>query len=207
MFYSIAHFVVGLLWRIWFRLDIRGRENVPQAGPFVFCSNHVSALDPTIVCLGVPSRIKLRFIGKAELFRNPFLRLLLGRGRGAFPVERGSGDTGAIDKAVAIVKNGGVLGIFPEGTRSPDGSLLRFKSGMSLIVSQTEADVLPCCITYLNGRKFRSHVIVNYGPVIPFASLGFSGSGSPRELKAATRLIRGAVENLSMAPKQPELEA
>ena len=180
-----------------------GRENVPKSGPFVFCSNHVFALDPTIVCLSVPTKIKLRFLGKAELFKNPFLRLLLEGGLKAFAIERGTADTAALDKAVNIVKDGGVLAIFPEGTRSPDGYLQRFKSGMSLIVQQTKANVLPVNITYLNGKKFRSHVIVNVGEVIPYETLGFTDSQSPRELKAATRVIRAAVEKLSLLPPKP----
>lgn len=204
MFYTIAHTAVNILWHIWFRLEFRGKENVPKNGPFVFCSNHVSGLDPTIVCLGVPPRIKLRFIGKVELFKNPFLRILFEKGLGCFPIERGSADMGALDKAINIVKDGGALAIFPEGTRSKDGYLQRFKSGMSLIVQQTKADVLPCNITYLDGKKFRGRIVVNYGPVIPFESLGFSDSQSPRELKGATRLIRSKVEELSLLPPKAE---
>lgn len=203
MFYTLAWNAVRLLWSIWFKLEIRGRENVPKSGPFVFCSNHVFALDPTIVCLSVPTKIKLRFLGKAELFKNPFLRLLLEGGLKAFAIERGTADTAALDKAVNIVKDGGVLAIFPEGTRSPDGYLQRFKSGMSLIVQQTKANVLPVNITYLNGKKFRSHVIVNVGEVIPYETLDFTDSQSPRELKAATRVIRAAVEKLSLLPPKP----
>ena len=202
-FYTAAHTAVNILWHLWFKLELRGRENIPKSGPFVFCSNHVSGLDPTIVCLGIPTRIKLRFIGKAELFENPFLRLLFEKGLGCFPIERGSADMGALDKAINIVKDGGVLAIFPEGTRSKDGYLLRFKSGLSLIVQQTKADVLPCNITYLDGKKFRSRVVVNYGPVIPYESLGFSDSQNPRELKGATRLIRAEVEKLSLLPPKP----
>lgn len=207
MFYTIAWNAVNILWRLWFKLEFRGLENVPKSGPFVFCSNHVSGLDPTIVCLAVPTKIKLRFLGKAELFSNWFLRLLLGKGLGAFAIERGAADTSALDKATNIVKEGGVLAIFPEGTRSKDGSLLRFKSGMSLIVQQAKADVLPCCITYTKGKKFRSKVIVNVGELMTYESLGFTDGGSPRELKAATRAIRASVEALSCAPKKEELPA
>ncbi|MBE6898627.1 MAG: 1-acyl-sn-glycerol-3-phosphate acyltransferase [Ruminococcaceae bacterium] len=204
MFYTIAHTAVNILWHLWFRLELRGTENVPKNGPFVFCSNHVSGLDPTIVCLGVPTRIKLRFIGKAELFKNPFLRILFVNGLGCFPIERGTADMGALDKAINIVKDGGALAIFPEGTRSKDGYLQRFKSGLSLIVQQTKADVLPCNVTYLDGKKFRGRVVVNYGPVIPFETLGFSDTQSPRELKGATRIICSKVEELSLLPPKPE---
>ena len=204
MFYNIAHIVVGILWRLWFRLEFYGLENVPKEGGFIFCCNHISGLDPTIVCLGVPRKYKLRFMGKAELFEVPFLKHII-RWLGVFPVSRGTGDTTAISTAADIIAKGGVLGIFPEGTRSPDGSLLRFKSGLSLIASQTKADIFPCAIIYTQGKKFRSRVIVNYGPVIPYQSLGFS-TGAPRELKEATRIVQAAVEHLK-AQHQPALPA
>ncbi len=200
-FYTLAWNAVNILWHLWFRLEIRGRENVPEKGPYVFCSNHVSGLDPTIVCLAVPTKTKLHFVGKAELYKNWFLKLILDKGLRSIAIERGSADTEALDTAIDILKSGGCLGIFPEGTRSKDGELLRFKSGTSLIVQQSKAAVLPCNITYMDGKKFRSRVIVNVGPVLPYESLGFSDSGSPRELKGATRLIRGAVEQLSCRPK------
>ena len=77
MFYNIAHIVVGILWRLWFRLEFYGLENVPKEGGFIFCCNHISGLDPTIVCLGVPRKYKLRFMGKAELFEVTFLKHIL----------------------------------------------------------------------------------------------------------------------------------
>ena len=87
MFYNIAHIVVGILWRLWFRLEFYGLENVPKEGGFIFCCNHISGLDPTIVCLGVPRKYKLRFMGKAELFEVPFLKHII-RWLGVFPVSR-----------------------------------------------------------------------------------------------------------------------
>ncbi len=204
-FYTLAWNAVNVLWRLWFKLEIRGTENVPENGSFVFCSNHVSGLDPTIICLAVPTKTKLHFIGKAELYKNPFLKLILDNGLRSIAIERGAADTSALETAINIVKAGGSLAIFPEGTRSKDGELLRFKSGTSLIVQQSNADVLPCNITYMDGKKFRSKVIVNVGKLISFEELGFTDNGSPRELKGATRKIRDAVESLSCRPKVPEL--
>lgn len=194
MFYNIAHVAVSIFWRIWFNLDIYGKENIPKKGGFIFCSNHVSAIDPTLVCLGVPRRMKLRFMAKAELFEVPFLKHII-RWLGVFPVNRGTGDTAALTTAIEIINQGGVLAIFPEGTRSPNGDLLRFKSGLSLIASQTKADILPCTVTYTNGKKFRSRVVLTYGQLIPFQSLGLE-SGATRELKEATRKVHTAMEEL-----------
>lgn len=194
MFYRFTRAVLGILIRIWFRLELYGTEYVPNQGGYIFCCNHVSAWDPLIICQGIPGRFHLRYIAKAELFENPFLRFLL-KALGAFPVSRGNGDTGAIDTAVSIVQDGGVLGIFPEGTRSPDNNLLRFKSGLALIASRTQSDIFPCAITFTEGRKFRSRIIVTYGPLLPYQELGME-TGAPRELKDATRKIQETVQTL-----------
>ena len=104
-----------------------------------------------------------------ELFQNPFVGFII-RHLGAFPVARGKGDTSAIDTAVETVKNGRVLGLFPEGTRSHDDQLLRFKSGAAVIASQSGGDLLPAAIWY-ECKKFRSRVVIRYdspSPIVRF---------------------------------------
>jgi len=200
MFYAFAHGVLRLLWKLLWRVEFRGLENVPEQGGFILCCNHLHGLDPTVICLGVPSSLPVRFIGKEELFRHGWQRLLFQRLLGAFPVSRGAGDMGAVNTAIDIVRQGGVLGIFPEGTRSRDGSLLRFKSGLSLMAQQSGGDVLPCYISYPQGLHLRCPIIVTYGPLIKNESLGFSSEKNPRELRAATRLLREAVAACSPFP-------
>lgn len=92
------------------------------------------------------------FMAKEEIFKNRLSAWLFGKQLGAFPVKRGAGDTGALDTARAIVGDGRLLGIFPEGTRSRDGQLGRAKSGAALIAAQTGASILPVAIVTKNQK-------------------------------------------------------
>lgn len=198
MFYRISIFVVGVIWRFWFSLKLNGLEHIPKSGGYILASNHCSSVDPMIVAQGV-RKGKIRFMAKAELFDIPVLGIVI-RWLGAFPVSRGAGDMSAIETAIHSIENGKILGLFPEGTRSKDGTLQRFKSGLALIAQKTGAGILPVTITYTDGKKFRSQVVVNYGEFIPFSNLCLthtpSGDPNPRELKEATRMLHGVMEKL-----------
>ena len=130
-----------------------GKENIPSFSPdnrFILCANHISDIDPVflLMCQKQP----VYFMAKAELFSKRIGAWFFGKVMGAFPVKRGTGDTGAIDKAREIVNSGQLLGIFPEGTRSRDGQLGRAKSGAALIASQTGAKVIPVAIKTRDQR-------------------------------------------------------
>src|SRR5918912_3405995 len=106
-----------LLWLV-FRPSVRGLEHAQTNGGFVLASNQLSNLDGFALAYALYPR-QLRWMGKAELFNSltaPFLRRA-----GVFPVRRGEGDTAAIDAAVALAREGHVIGIFPEGTRRSKG--------------------------------------------------------------------------------------
>lgn len=151
MFYQIAIRAVGLLWHFWFHLELHGRENEPKEGGYILASNHCSAIDPMIVCQGI-RHSEIHFMAKAELFDIPVLKHVI-RWLNAFPVSRGSGDLTPINTSIQVIQDKEILGIFPEGTRSKDGNLLRFKSGLALIAQQTGAPVLPVTITYCDPKK------------------------------------------------------
>ena len=157
-FYYLGKALTGFIFRIWFRLEFYGYEDQPKDRGYILCCNHRSGLDPVLVAQKVKKPI--RYMAKAELFQNKFVSFII-RHLGAFPVARGKGDTSAIDTAVETVKSGRVLGLFPEGTRSHDDQLLRFKSGAVVIASQSGGDLLPAAIWY-SGKKFRSKVIIRY---------------------------------------------
>ena len=139
-FYNFARQVMILVSRCQYRLEYEGLENIPENGGFILCSNHISMYDPILVAIRV--KPQCFFMAKEELFRFKPLAFLI-RALGAFPVSRGKGDTGAIEKAAEIVESGGVLAIFPEGHRSKDGKLLKLKSGAVVVASMTGADLLP----------------------------------------------------------------
>ena len=102
------------------RLYVSGRENIPLQGPFLVVSNHLSVSDPVLI--GVKLKRRVIFMAKEELFRNWFSRYFVVQ-FGAFPVYRGSSNRDALRQANQILKQGKVLGMFPEGKRSREGSL------------------------------------------------------------------------------------
>lgn len=200
MFYRIAMFAVNLLWHLWFDLRLEGKENIPHHGGYILAGNHVSAMDPTVVCLGVRPRWgKLHFMAKAELFDIWGLRVII-RWLCAFPVARGKGDQTAIHTAYQVLEEGEILGIFPEGTRSKDGELLRFKSGLALIAGHTQSPILPVVITYSPKKSFRSRVVVRYGKPLSIEELGLVGfnleAPDARALKDATRRTHAVMEEM-----------
>ena len=116
---------------------------------------------------------------------------------------RGKGDTSAIDTAVETVKSGRVLGLFPEGTRSHDDQLLRFKSGAAVIASQSGGDLLPAAIWY-EGKKFRSRVVIRYGKPIANSQILIEES-STKQIKVVVALLRDEVEKLLEETRSCEL--
>ncbi|MPZ22032.1 MAG: 1-acyl-sn-glycerol-3-phosphate acyltransferase [Dehalococcoidia bacterium] len=125
-----------------FRIEVRGRENIPDVGGVIVVANHISNLDPGVIGTTVDRRI--RFMAKRELFRPPFGVLF--RLYGAFLVRRLEADIGALRKAEKIVRSGDLLGMFPEGTRSRGGQLTEAHPGTALIALRTGAPVVPAAI-------------------------------------------------------------
>jgi 1-acyl-sn-glycerol-3-phosphate acyltransferase len=125
-------------------LDIRGRENVPTTGPLIIASNHRAHVDPPYV--SQVTKRHIFYMAKEELFTTskPFAKLLYALG--AFPVRRGESDRAALRKAISLLKEGRVLGIFPEGTRSFDKTLLPPEKGFALIAKQTGAPIVPVAL-------------------------------------------------------------
>ena len=124
-------------------LRLIGVENVPCDGPLLVASNHLSNADPIILEAAFPR--PLFFLGKSELFRNPFFRWVLLR-FGGIPLERGTADRAAIRRAGAVLEQGIALGIYPEGVRSRSRALVKGLPGAGLIALQSDAPVLPVAI-------------------------------------------------------------
>ena len=101
-----------------YRVRVEGAERVPEGG-CILVANHEAVTDPWFLCLA--TRRRVRFMAKAELWRNPIIRWGM-EAYGTFPVERGGGDTGAMGRAGELLEQGEVLGMFPRGTTKPDAS-------------------------------------------------------------------------------------
>lgn len=137
-----ARFAGGWAFRRWFRLRVVGSELVPRTGPAVLAMNHESALDIPIIVVACPRPVT--FMAKKELFKNGAVSWAL-RGLGGFRVDRDRFDLWAMGAALSVVGRGGLLGMYPEGTRSP-GRLLPFLPGAAWIAVGAGVPLVPCTI-------------------------------------------------------------
>lgn len=157
MFYFAVRGIVGFFMRHIYRLEVHGRENIPQDSErLIICGNHKSNLDP--VAISTIFERQIFWMAKKELFENKFFGGFLTK-LGAFPIDRQGNDLAAIKKSLKILKNEDVLGIFPEGTRVKEADYTRIKSGIALIAQKTNSRVLPVYIEgdYKPFRKTRIH--------------------------------------------------
>lgn len=193
MFYKIMRVILYPFIRLFFRIKITGSENIPHNRGYILCANHVSVAD--VFALAVAFKCHIRYMGKEELFKNPVLGFFF-RALGAFAVKRGTGDTKAIEEACEILKNGGVFGIFPEGTRSKNGEIGKMKSGAALIAAKTQADVLPVSIKYSTVKpRIFCKVQINIGKLIEYDS-SKSDESLRQQLRRTTDIIGNSIQSL-----------
>lgn len=174
-----------------FPAKVVGKENLPKNSGYIICCNHTHFLD--VAYLVAYLKTYIRFMAKEELFSSRKSRWFLNK-MGAFAVTRGAGvgAVAAIRTAKQIIKNNVVLGIFPEGTRSPDGRPKRAKSGAAFIAAATKADVVPISI-YREGklRPFK-RVTIRVGEPISGSELAIDVKDRA-ELKRVTETIMGRI--------------
>lgn len=142
--YAVVKLLVTPFMRLWFGLRTTGVDRIPAEGPVIIAPNHKSFWDAFFV--GVATRRHVRFMGKTELFEGRVGPLLVALG--AFPVRRGAADEDALDTARAILRQGGVLALFPEGTRIRDPEALgEPRSGAGRLALETGAPLVPAAIS------------------------------------------------------------
>ncbi len=192
--YTFARFF--LPWFFCTLMPIRARhgEYMPKQGGVILCSNHLSNTDP--IRIAYTQRRQIFYMSKEELFRNRFVGGIIGA-LGAFSVARGKGDRAAINLAQRHLKEGDVLGIFIEGTRSKDGNFLPPKAGAVMLAKSCGVPILPCCITAKSGwmPKLFHPCVIEYGKLIQPEELGIS-NGTPTEFRAASRFVMDRIAAL-----------
>lgn len=143
LYRAFKYSVVNPMLRVYFQGRIYGAENVPPSEPLVVVSNHASNFDPPIVssCVCRP----VSYMAKEELFKIPILKQAI-QLYGAYPVSRGNADRNAIRKALEYLNEGWAVGVFLQGTRTPDGRITDPKRGAALIAAKAKAPIIPVCL-------------------------------------------------------------
>lgn len=177
-----------------YRIQIVGAENIPLDTEdnglpgFMLCSNHIGNLDPVVI--GAAVRIKIYWMAKDSLFRIPGIAQLI-RAFGAYPVNRSSGDVGAIKRTIEQLRSNRSIGIFPQGHRRPgvDPRTTEVRHGIGMIAFRSGCDVLPVCVE-TRSRKLRpfTKTTIIIGKRIPFAELALT-EGSTESYRRATDFI------------------
>ena len=182
--FLVIYLGLGLVFEYVLKIE-RGFYNIPIVIAFL-----VAIL---VACL---QNRKLNFMAKQELFKNKIIGAFF-RSIGAFPVNRGKGDVEAVNKAEDIVKNNGIVLIFPEGTRSKEGRVMRFKSGAAYVASLCKSDIVPAGISYEGkGLSFRKKVTVTFGKAIPNAEITIRDDHRVEDARRVNNLLRDSVLEL-----------
>ncbi|MCA0147794.1 lysophospholipid acyltransferase family protein [Rossellomorea vietnamensis] len=188
--YTFARGLVKSILSPLYRIEVKGLEHFPEDGGVLLCANHIDNLDPPVVGISAPRPVS--FMAKEELFNVPVLGKLLPDLR-AFPVKRGMSDREALRKGLKILKQGDVLGLFPEGTRSKTGQIGKGLAGAGFFALRSEAYVVPCAIIgpYKPFRKLK----VVFGPPIPMDSIREERLNAEK----TTEIIMKHIEELILA--------
>ncbi len=190
--YSLVRWLVKGVFLIMFNVKVEGRKNIPHGGGHIVASNHISWADPILIGMYIVS--PNAYISKMELFKNKLVAILLTVLQ-AFPVTRGSGDTGFIAKSIKFLRKRNNVVIFPEGTRSKTGEIGRAKTGISHIVTESYAPVVPVSIKCEGKVRFRSRISVRFGEVIPAEKL-FTVNHSTSEMHRIRDIIMDDIKEL-----------
>lgn len=160
--YRFSHSLVRSVYHQLFEGDIRGLNNIPREGPCILAVNHASHFDPPMI--GSHVMRPINFFARKTLWNGRFFSWWLDA-VGTIPVDRdGDSDIAAMKRVLGTLKEGGLVTLFPEGTRSRDGQLQKAKPGIGLIAAKSEATVVPC-------RIFNSHKVLTKGSALPRLNL------------------------------------
>ncbi|MFY1616840.1 lysophospholipid acyltransferase family protein [Micromonospora sp. WMMD736] len=200
LLYDLSKLTVGSALRLGWRPRVDGLEHLPRHGGAILASNHLSVADQVV--LGCLTPRQVTFWAKAEYFTGSWLSRHVVAGMGAIRVERAGGRAAltALDAAVPVLRAGGLVAIFPEGTRSPDGRLYRGRVGMTRLARDAEVPIIPVGVLGtaevlpVDARIPRRHpVALRFGPAIPVAGR-ITG---PRDIRAITDEVMAAIQSLT----------
>ncbi len=192
--YGFCHYVMTVVYGMCFRGEVTGAEHLPKQGSFLIAANHASFLDPPLIGCQVPRQIA--YFARKTLWRGGIASWWLDE-VGTIPVDRDGGqDVSAIKRVLKALKDDKGLILFPEGTRSSDGSLQEPKAGVGLIASRAQVPVVPARIfgsfeAYGKGRGLQldTPVSIVFGRPLPAAEYDDPSAGKERYLIASQRIF------------------
>jgi 1-acyl-sn-glycerol-3-phosphate acyltransferase len=164
-FFYLVRFIWRTLFKTVWRMKVTGENNIPKTGGFIFASNHISWYDPPVV--GVSVHRPMHVMAKEELFDIPVLGAFL-KAVNTFPVRRGQFDIKSIRFALMIIEKGEGLFMFPEGTRSKDGSFGKARPGVGMLACMAQAPAVPVRVRNTDKLFRFKRFEINIGkPVYP----------------------------------------
>ncbi len=143
IWYEIAAGLLAVFCKIFFRLRLFGRENIPKKGAFILAANHQSYLDP-VLC-GATLHRQMHYLARESLFSNRFFAGLISSVN-TLPLKQAEGDLTTVRKVIELLKAGNGVCLFPEGTRTNDGRIEPFKPGLGLLCRRGNAAIIPAVI-------------------------------------------------------------
>ena len=191
----VSKLFVFPIYKFVFKGHLIGRDNIPQKDSFIMVSNHGSLLDPPL--LGHALGRNISFMAKAELFKIPFLGLII-KACGAYPVKRGIADKNTIKTACKKLSNDNSIGIFIDGTRQKNGRVNKPKQGAALLAFKNQKLLLPVAIV-------NSHRLIRFKFCIPLFSKIVIKVGKPvqppqsssrDDLNSVTMHLKDEINNL-----------
>ncbi len=198
--YGFFHYIFKTLHNMWFRGDVSGVENIPTSGPFLLAGNHASHLDPPAIGSNVPRQIA--FFARKTLWKGGVLSWWMDQA-GCIPVDRdGGSDVSAIKRVLRTLQDGKALILFPEGTRSRDGSFQKPKSGVGMIACRAKVPVVPVRIFDSHKAWGRGGILnpgvpvsITYGKPLQIEEIEDKSAGKQRYQVASERIMT-AISNL-----------
>lgn len=189
MIYSFCRGALRLIYKLLFRLEASGLEHIPAQGGVLLCSNHISLLDPPTI--GILLKRKVHFMAKKELFDIFGFGWLI-KQLGAFPVKRGGVSKESIKTSLMLLRDGHVMGIFPEGHRVKGDEEGMGKRGAATFALRSDAAVIPVAI--IGNYKLFKKMRVVYGAPVDLSA--YKGSKDPDAAELATEAIMSRIREL-----------
>ena len=164
----VSHCIYGLYYKIMYKLEVQGRENIPKDKKYIVACNHLTAADPFLSIIAL--RRPVAYMAKEELFGSKWLMTLFLDWLGAFAVNRDKLDVSTIKTVLALKNTDWVLGLFPQGTRVLNGKIEDVSRGFAALAKTTKTDILPVAILGADKKTkipFGGKVIIKVGESIP----------------------------------------